>query len=906
MKAARPRRGAWLLLSVLACGGEPAEETGGVRIAYRFIAEQPAETFDRSRLYQRADVFTWRFDSAADRAPWTVQPPAAATPVTGGVSVRGGRPAPALIREVNFDAGTIDAIEVDVTGLRQGPLALFWKREGEKFVAERGQRVRGAASSVEETLTYTLALAGHGGWRGRIRCLRLDPTTADGEVVTVEAVRGVRFQAAPGVPQEAARKAWGVELDHELRSALLAPPGTPIERLVDVPDGARLRFGYGVRGAVGVPVVFRVTALPDGAVATQEPEALFEARLDPAADDLAAWRDAAVDLAELAGASVRLVLETSSAGTWDPSSGMPVFANPEVLAPALGPARPNVVLISIDTLRADHLSLYGYPRRTSPHLDAWAARSGIMFENAVVSAPWTLPSHASLLSGIDSDRHGAVNHGAPMPPTLKTLPEYLRVAGYRTLAITGGGWMRPEYGFARGVDRYRYWPQGVDRKQELEHGTARAEQWLEDASEDPFFLFFHTFEVHSPHRRRKPYYGAFVGSEEPDPGTIIEKSVTLQEEGFVQRKTFVWQRKGVEPRLKPIAEDELLEVIARYDSAIALTDAAIGRLLERLATLGLDRDTLVIVTSDHGDAFGEKGLASHGYLYDFNLLVPLIVALPAGTGGGRRVVEQVRSIDVVPTVLDVLGLPVPAAPEIDGTSLRGLLEGRADGAPREAWSYATSSNRGISLRLDNRHKYILNHTPWPPYQGREELYDLSADPAEEQDLATTGPRLRDVRRRAVRRLIERVQGVVVHVRNGEDEPLRGVLRGAAVREFRLKTLAPEGAPLTWTDLEPGIARFTVPPGGFGAYLLESAGTEPLGVEIEVGPGGLRRFRVDTAALDPPWQVRYFGSAWQQSAAAARTAVIVSRRGAGGASAADPAAIDPQLRAELKALGYLDD
>ena len=129
----------------------------------------------------------------------------------------------------------------------------------------------------------------------------------------------------------------------------------------------------------------------------------------------------------------------------------------------------------------------------------------MVFENAVVSAPWTLPSHASLLTGLDADRHGGMNHGLPMPAGIKTLPQMLRAAGYRTLAITGGGWMRPEYGFARGVDRYRYWPPGVDREEELEAGVARAQEWLEQLSGDPFFLFFHTFEVHSPHRRRQPH-----------------------------------------------------------------------------------------------------------------------------------------------------------------------------------------------------------------------------------------------------------------------------------------------------------------------------------------------------------------------------------------------------------------
>ncbi len=905
------RRAWWLLPLALACGDDGSTgELDRWRIALRFIAEEPALTFDRSRLYQRTEVFTWRFDSAAELAAWKVLPETAATAVAGGVSVRGRRPVPALVREVDLDASQVDAVEVDVAGLHRGPLRWFWRREGEQFVAERGLRVVGSEEAGDRTVTHSLAVAGHDAWSGRIRRLRLDPTMAEDEVVRVEAVRGIRYRAPAGMPGAAADKPWRVELDHELRSALLAPPGTPIERRVEVAGRARLRFAYGVRGRLYAPVTFTVTAAGAGAASRGAPEGrprtLFAARLDPGADDMAVWREASVELAELAGTTVRLRLETSLSGEWDPASGMPVFANPEVLVPAPAPDRPNVVLISIDTLRADHLSLYDYRRRTSPHLDAWAARGAVMFENAVVSAPWTLPSHASLLTGLDSDRHGGVNHGSPMSPDVETLPEYLRAAGYRTLAITGGGWMRPEYGFARGVDLYRYWPPGVEKQDELELGVVKARQWLERWSGAPFFLFFHTFEVHSPHRRRQPFFAALAGSSDSDEGTIItEKSFTAPEDGFLLRKSFFWARKGATPRLTPVAEDEIQEVVDRYDSAIAFTDDQIGRLLEHLEELGLDRNTVVVVTSDHGDAFGEKGLASHGYLYDFNLLVPLIVALPGGAGGGRRVVEQVRSVDVVPTVLDVLGLPVPG--EIDGTSLRDLLEGRPGGAPRDAWSYAASSNRGISVRLANRRKYILNHTPWPPLQGREELYDLVADPAEEHDLAATSGRLREIRQQAVRRLVERIQGLVVHLSNGEEGPLRGVLRSAAIRGFRLKMLAPEGASLAWTDTEPGVARFTVPPGGFGAYVIEGAGSEELEVEVEVAGGGVRRFAVDTASLDQPWRVHRAGSAWQVHGAgeAAATAVTVSRRGAGRGSAADPAVVDPQLRAELRALGYLD-
>ncbi len=885
------------LLSTLAAGcvERAPVEPDRWRIAQRLIPVEPALTFDRTRLYDPVRVLDWRFDAGGDGETWNARPAAAATRTPRGWTIEGSVPAPRLVRGVALDAARVEAFEVDVAGLRQGPLRWFWRRSGEEFVADRGLIVRGDPQAGDDTVTHTLAVAGHADWSGTIERLRLDPTMTASESVRIEAIRGIRYQAPAGLVASAAAKPWKVDLDHELASALLAPPGTPVERRVEVPRRGRLRFSYGVSGRVHVPLTFTVHAQ----AGRSEPELLFQATLDPALDDTGVWRQGTADLTAFGKKTVSLILEAVAEGAWDRSSGMPAFANPEILQPGSSDPRPDVLLVSIDTLRADHLSTYGYERQTSPNLDAWAARAGIVFENAVVSAPWTLPSHVSLLSGLDADRHG-VNHGQAMPAGIPTLAERLRDAGYRTLAVTGGGWMRPDYGFDRGFDVYRYWPAGVDKEDELDQGTATVERWLDQRPRQPLFVFFHTFEVHSPHRRRQPFFGRLTGSTGAGDGSVvIEQSSTPREEGYLLRKSFFWHRKGATPRLTPVAAGELQEVVDRYDSAIALTDDRLGRLLGRAA------GTMVVVTSDHGDAFGEKGLASHGYLYDFNLLVPLIVALPDGAGAGRRVREQVRSVDVVPTLLDLLGLPLPGASEIDGVSLRALLEGRGETEEREAWSYAASSNRGISVRLANRRKYILNHTPWPPLMGREELYDLRADPNEEVDLAGS-ERVREIRQRVVRRLVERLAGLVIHARNDTEETLQGVLRGAAVRGFRLKALAPEGTPLSWADTEPGVARFTIPPGGLGSYVIEGAGAGSLGVEVSLSGGAWSRAEVDGADLDQPWQLSYAGGAWKLTRTAepaSDTAVTVSRRGAAG-GAVEPAAIDPRLRDELRALGYL--
>ncbi len=198
-----------------------------------------------------------------------------------------------------------------------------------------------------------------------------------------------------------------------------------------------------------------------------------------------------------------------------PSRTLPLCALGIVLFAALGcggeagrdASRPNVILISVDTLRADHLSLYGYPRSTSPRIDAWARNSAAGFRNAVVQAPWTLPSHCSMLTGLDALSHG-VNHSfEAVPGELTTVAERLSEAGYFTAGITGGGWFHPRYGLAAGYDRYRYWSGKRRGDEELEAHAPIASGWLDELPE-PFF--------HDRRRRphRDPHHGGTMRDEQ--------------------------------------------------------------------------------------------------------------------------------------------------------------------------------------------------------------------------------------------------------------------------------------------------------------------------------------------------------------------------------------------------------
>ena len=326
--------------------------------------------------------------------------------------------------------------------------------------------------------------------------------------------------------------------------------------------------------------------------------------------------------------SVSLVFETRAEGRIDRGRTLAAWAHPEVWRPASKPSPPNVIFVSLDTLRADRLSLYGNPRPTSPQLDRWARAHGVVFEKAVAPSPWTLPSHASMFTGLDALRHG-VNHGYPVPPSLKVMADLFRRAGYATAAVTGGAYVSAEYGFDRGFDSF-YAHRGWGDDEEMQAGVDRALAWLQHRDGQPFLLFLHTYAIHAPYRARQPYFTNLTGTAPPSALYLPESVPPAHEDGFQVRLRLVKQGRPMEP-------SDLAVLSGLYDSSIAYADAQLGRLFSALEARGLDRRTIVVVTSDHGEALGERGLASHAYLYDFNLLVPLVVAAPDGRGAGRRV-----------------------------------------------------------------------------------------------------------------------------------------------------------------------------------------------------------------------------------------------------------------------------
>lgn len=350
----------------------------------------------------------------------------------------------------------------------------------------------------------------------------------------------------------------------------------------------------------------------------------------------------------------------------------------------------NVLLITIDTVRADRLGCYGYAGAGTPNLDRLAAE-GVRFANTYAQVPLTLPSHCSIMTGMDPADHRVHNNGTySLGPEIPTLAGLLKAHGYRTAAFIASFTLDSRFGLARGFDVYDDNVQGEEAlksfRSERRAGAVLAAlaPWLESIRGERFLCWAHFYDPHLPYAPPPPF-----------------------DAEYRDRK---------------------------YDGEIAYVDLIIGKLLDLLEEKGLEDRTLIVVAGDHGEALGEKKEIDHGlFLYDGTLRVPMIVRLGKDLPAGRVVSSRVRLIDIMPTVLDSLGIPVPSG--VRGTSLLPYARGKRTADlpvhietfyPRETFGWSAL----IGL-IDGAWKYIRAPTP--------ELYDLPLDPHEEKNLASAEP-----------------------------------------------------------------------------------------------------------------------------------------------------------------------
>jgi|ERR1039458_2825754 arylsulfatase A-like enzyme/Flp pilus assembly protein TadD len=396
-----------------------------------------------------------------------------------------------------------------------------------------------------------------------------------------------------------------------------------------------------------------------------------------------------------------------------------VWLTASALAGAAAP--PNIILITLDTVRADRMGFLGSKRGLTPNLDA-LARQSVVFTRAYSQVPLTVPSHATILTGTYPQFNQVNDFQVPLAQELPYAPEILRTHGYHTAAFVGAVILDPSAKFAPGFDRgfdtydagFRARRPGESRYRTTERRggevVAHALAWLNQHPKGPFFMWVHLYDPHHPYDPPEPYKSKYAA--------------------------------------------------APYDGEIAYTDSAVGKFLSQLRARGLYDGAVIAVMADHGEALGEHGEDTHGvFLYDETIHVPLVIKLPGGISAGtrsagtrstekrsagKRIESRVGLVDVLPTILQAVGVPVPQ--EVQGESLLGMMTPTPKAAPAESSeaSVATSSDRPAYAETDYPHraygwsslralrtgKYLYIDAP------RKELYDQSADPKAEHDLSS--------------------------------------------------------------------------------------------------------------------------------------------------------------------------
>ncbi|MFP8879815.1 MAG: sulfatase [Myxococcota bacterium] len=490
-------------------------------------------------------------------------------------------------------------------------------------------------------------------------------------------------------------------------------PTTVYRFQLALPATAVLEFGYGLREESwqgdAERTRFRVS-LERGSSSTD----LVDRMVDPARPEDRRWFDERIDLSRWSGESVTLTFTT----TREQEAGghsLPVWSDPVVYnAEAVDP-RPNVIVVSIDTLRSRNLRAYGYERDTAPFIDS-LAEQGALFEDAITTSVTTAPSHMSLFTGLYPVGHGVRRGNEVKHASVRTLAEAFRAADYETVAFTENGYLVRPRGFGDGFGAYT---ENRATPTDARVTFSQARDWIAASRRRPFFAFIHTYEVHTPYRARSPYASMFADDGFPGPEN---------------------------PDIRAERDN--------YDREIRVVDDELRALFGTLESRGLDRNTIVVVLADHGEEFHEHGLLQHGgNVYDETLRIPLIFWSPGRIPAGLRISGPVSLIDVAPTLLDLTGLP--PLEELDGQSLREALSSGGSIEPRQLFAEAVSPRRWVNIwQFENWNpplvavrsagsKFIVHR----PSQGDRQptlRFDLTRDPLEREPIPVVGAQLAEV------------------------------------------------------------------------------------------------------------------------------------------------------------------
>lgn len=536
-----------------------------------------------------------------------------------------------------------------------------------------------------------------------------------------------------------------------------------------------------------------------------------------------------------------------------------------------------MLLVSIDTLRRDHVSAYGHARPTTPGIDR-LAREGALFERAVSSSNWTLPAHMSLLTGLSPGRHRVEDERDRLPQELRSLAESFRDAGYATAGFASHVYLDARYGFARGFDRFE-----LDPERRAAEVSERAVAWLERHADGPFFLFLHYFDPHWDYDPPEPFRRRF-GSPPREAG-LLSRLYRYQDPEL-----------DFPPQL-------LRDATALYDAEIAYTDAALSRVLDRLRERRRLDDTVVAVLSDHGEEFGEHRGFGHGsHLHGELSSIPLVLRFPPRIAAGTRRADLVGLVDLPATLLALAGRTPEDQFRREGRALfevapdaeRSLVVESTRNGPRRLALHrgdhvllGAGSYRPIGFERRGGKLEAFEGAPLPLAPA---LFDVAQDPGEvrnrlhDPEFAGLAQALREALRGYAEETASGLllacgpeAGAEISGRVGFERPLRDQPYG----------IDPEGRART-RELSPTQFEVALEPAGREATLVFPTPIEPGSVRLALGDGDAEVVQ----SVPPPGQTARYGACRLES------------RGVAPAES-ERVELGEEERARLRALGYVE-
>jgi len=402
-----------------------------------------------------------------------------------------------------------------------------------------------------------------------------------------------------------------------------------------------------------------------------------------------------------------------------PRSAPPEIKPPPVVVESASAAAHNVVVYLIDTLRADHLGCYGYPRDTTPNIDRFASQA-VLFEDAQAQSPWTRPSVASIFTGLWPQAHNVNDDPDALSEDAWTLPEAFRDLGYETAAFVANGNVTEHSGFGQGFDYFEYLQVQNAPLTRATDVNAALVRWLDSRNaQTPLFLYLHTIDPHAPYAAPEPFRSHF--------GRAVGDSSIGSMEALVELST---SGQSVDD----VTIDDIRDL---YDAEVAANDHAFGALTDLLRARGLFDDSVIVVVSDHGEEFFDHGDWQHGHsLHVETLHVPLLVRLPGGQNAGR-VPGLIEHVDIMPTLLRLAGSKDPRVLGLDGRALLDELNGRASATDTSAVAHMKLRGRTATSLIEGRWKAIQHVRAG--YSTTPELFDRFEDPRELRNVAVARP-----------------------------------------------------------------------------------------------------------------------------------------------------------------------